>query len=230
MKLEVCIDSFEGALLAKRYGADRIELCAGLSVGGLTPGIGLTAKCAEIIDVHAMLRHREGGFIYNEDDIMIMLDEIDFLAGAGASGVVFGCLLDTNEIDLKAAKALLEETQRLNLEATFHRAFDFTDDPLKSLDTLIELGFDRLLTSGKKAKAIDGIELIKELTSHANGRIQIMAGSGVNVSNALELSKSGVDALHFSSHLVNKEKDELRMGKRTFPDEDKISSIFKLFR
>jgi copper homeostasis protein len=230
MTLEVCVDSFEGAQLAERFGANRIELCSGLSVGGLTPSNGLTAKCAEIIELHAILRNREGDFVYSPRSIKIMLDDIDSFAQSGANGIVFGCLTGQNQIDIEANTTLVQEAKILGLETTFHRAFDYCKDPKKSLETIIDLGFDRLLTSGKQPTAIEGIELIRKLVSWADGRIEIMAGSGVNASNALELIEAGVDAIHFTSHTFANSKDSFGMGSKSIPDEEKIASIIRLFQ
>ena len=230
MTLEVCVDSFEGAKLAGRFKADRVELCSGLSVGGLTPSIGLIAKCAEVIEVHAMLRNREGDFVYSPREIKIMLDDIDFLAKAGASGIVFGCLTDQNEIDVEANALLIKEAKGLGLETTFHRAFDFCDHPKEALEKLISLGFNRLLTSGQKPKAIDGIDLIQNLVTWADGRIEIMAGSGVNASNAAKLANTEVSALHFTSHETAETKDSFGMGSKTISDPNKIASITRLFQ
>ncbi|MCZ4410651.1 copper homeostasis protein CutC [Cryomorphaceae bacterium 1068] len=229
MTLEVCIDSYKGAELARRFGAKRVELCSALSVGGLTPSIGLVAECAEVAEVHAMLRHREGDFVYSPREIEIMLDDIDFLANAGASGVVFGCLTENKAIDLNANAELIKEAKILGLETTFHRAFDFSKNPKESLNKLIDLGFDRLLTSGQKPRAIDGIDLISDLVAWANGRMEIMAGSGVNATNALMLANVGVDALHFTSHISQETKDSFGMGLKTISDTNKIKSIAKLF-
>jgi copper homeostasis protein len=230
MTLEVCVDSFEGAELAGRFKADRVELCSGLSVGGLTPSIGLIAKCAEVIEVHAMLRNREGDFVYSPREIKMMLDDIDFLAKAGASGIVFGCLTDQNEIDVEANALLIKKAKGLGLETTFHRAFDFCDNPKESLEKLISLGFNRLLTSGQKPKAIVGIDLIRNLVTWADGRIEIMAGSGVNASNAAKFANTEVSALHFTSHQNIETKDSFGMGAKSVPDEDKIASITRLFQ
>ena len=229
MTLEVCVDSYESAQLAERFGANRIELCSGLTVGGLTPSTGLTAKCAEIIELHAMLRNREGDFVYASRSIKIMLDDIDSLAQAGANGIVFGCLTETNEIDIEANAMLIQEARLFGLDTTFHRAFDYCKDPKKSLETIIDLGFNRLLTSGKQSSAIEGIELIRNLVSWGKGRIEIMAGSGVNASNALQLIEVGVDAIHFTSHRLATSEDAFGMGAKTIPDEEKIASITRLF-
>ncbi len=230
MKLEICIDAVEGAHMAAIYSADRVELCSALSIGGLTPSLGLIEKCAEYIDVHAMLRPREGNFIYSQDEVESMVQDIDHMAQSGAKGVVFGCLTVERNIDLFATKLIAEKAGSLGMATTFHRAFDFCVAPYKALENLIDLGINRLLTSGQKKRAIEGKHIIKELVEASNGRIEIMAGSGVNQSNAKELAEIGVDALHFTSHLEVSDKNGFGMGVTTVPDRDKIFTISKLFK
>lgn len=231
MILEVCIDNYEAALLAQRYGAKRVELCAGLSVGGLTPSIALAKKCTAIegIEVHAMLRHREGDFVYTPLEMKLLLEDLIQLSEAKVKGVVFGALTPDNEIDVEQNKALVQAAKLLDLEVTFHRAFDFVENPKESLETLIDLGFDRLLTSGKQATAIEGVDLIQALVNWSAERIQIMAGSGVNASNALDLAATGVAALHFTSHRLDPKTTALGMGSKSSPDEAKIAAISSLF-
>lgn len=226
MILELCTDSIEGTAMARKYGARRVELCSAISVGGLTPGISLVEKCVAIggIEVHAMLRHREGDFVYSDTDLDILLNEMQWLKRAGVSGVVFGCLSDVGDLDFPKSLKMVEQAKSLGLESTFHRAFDFVNDPFSALDKLIELGFKRVLTSGQKPTAIEGIELIEKLVARADGQIQIMAGSGVNSSNARQLAQIFVDALHFTSHIKNKIEFS-GMGIHFLPDETKISGI-----
>lgn len=231
MTFEICVDSVEGTVLAKQYGTKRVELCSALSVGGLTPSFGLVKDCVNVggVEVHVMIRHVEGGFVYTPSDITIMRYDIENIAKAGAKGVVFGCLTSENKLDVEQNKYLLSEAKKIGLEVTFHRAFDFVKDPFEALEQLIELGFDRILTSGQKPKAFEGIDLLKELVTKANGRIQIMAGSGVNPDNAKALASVGVDALHFTSHKYIDEQAELGMGRKTYPDTIKIAQIVKQF-
>ncbi len=134
MIFEICGDSFEAVLLAEKYNVKRVELCAALSLGGLTPSIGLIEKCTEIeeVEIHVMIRHKEGGFVYSSVDIEIMESDIISAKEAGAKGVVFGCLNNDNEIDLKQNKLLYKLAKRLGLAVTFHRAFDFCVSPKKS--------------------------------------------------------------------------------------------------
>ncbi len=231
MIFEICADSYEAVVLAKKYKVQRVELCSALSLGGLTPSIGLVEKCAEIedVEIHVMIRHKEGGFVYSSDDIEIMESDIINAIEAGAKGVVFGCLNPDNEIDIKQNKLLYKLAKRLGLEVTFHRAFDFCVSPQRSLEEIIEIGFDRILSSGQKNTAEDGIPLLSELVKLANGRIQIMAGSGINAVNALNIANTNVDALHFTSHMKSSENNDDGMGKQSVQDEQKIKSIVDLF-
>ena len=230
MTLEICGDSLESYKLAKQFAVKRIELCSALTVGGLTPSIGLIKECAKIggVEIHAMIRHLEGGFVYSDNDIETMKKDISNVSKAGSHGVVFGCLTPENEINLEQNKQLFSHAKSLGLEVTFHRAFDFCSDPKSTLDTLIEIGFDRLLTSGQEPTAIEGKETIRHLVLQSNGKIDIMAGSGVNASNVNELSELGVDALHFTSHKINSEKEQLGMGVKTIPNPEKIGSIMAI--
>ncbi len=226
MTFEFCIDSIDGAIAAQQYGVKRVELCAALGVGGLTPSYGLIQQCAQYqAEVHVMIRHIEGGFVYSKEDIAIMQQDIKMAKQAGAKGVVFGCLTEQNALDLNANITLIETARDLGLEVTFHRAFDFIKDTEEALTSLINLGVNRILTSGQQAKAIDGIDTIKTLAKQANGEIQIMAGSGVNANNAKALAETGIDALHFTIHHTNKETATFGMGSRTEIDKEKIKGI-----
>ncbi len=227
MTFEFCIDSYEGALAAQKYGAKRVELCAALDVGGLTPGFGLIQQCGMVegIEVHTMVRPIAGNFVYSATDIEVMQHDIAGAKRAGATGVVFGCLTQANELDVEATQQLTEFANSLQLEVTFHRAIDFCNNPLDCLNQLIVMGVDRVLTSGGKEKAIDGIQTIAEMVKLANKQIQIMAGSGVNSTNTKQLADTGIDALHFTIHKSNSANEKLGMGSRNEIDEDKIESI-----
>jgi copper homeostasis protein len=230
MIFEFCIDSIEGAIAAQQYRAKRVELCSALNVGGLTPSYGLIQQCAQQdVEVHVMIRHIEGGFVYAKEDILVMEQDIKMAKKAGAAGVVFGCLTPQNTLDMNNNITLIETAKELGLEVTFHRAFDFVNDSEETLASLINLGVDRILTSGQKDKAIDGIDIIQQLVKQANDNIEIMAGSGVNHTNVLALSVTGIDALHFTVHQSENEQEALGMGNRTVIDEDKITSILNSF-
>lgn len=231
MIIEICTDHLHGALAAQKFGAKRIELCSALGVGGLTPSFGLIQECAMVplLEVHVMIRHREGNFCYDSRDISIMLADIEAAKKAGAHGVVFGCLLEDGSLDLFNTRILLNHAKQLDLEVTFHRAFDLCNDPIQALNDLITLKIDRLLTSGQQPTAEAGAALIKQLVDQAANKIEIMAGSGVNGTNAQLLSKTGVDAIHFTVHKKSADKVELGMGTKTVIDEEKITTIINCF-
>ena len=161
-------------------------------------------------------------------EIEIMLKDIQLQAEAGAKGVVFGCLTTDNKIDIQQNITLVEEARKYQLECTFHRAFDFVSSPIEALESLINIGFTRILSSGGKPTAIEGIEWIKKLVEKATGEIQIMAGSGVDSSNAAALASTGISALHFTSH--HSKSYQLGMGSSTTLNKEKIQSITALFQ
>ncbi len=202
MIYEVCTDSYDSAQKIAEYPVKRIELCSALSIGGLTPSLALQKKCSQIngIEINTMIRPREGNFNYSFSEIQIMSNDIKNASDVQMDGVVFGCLTENGNLDKKNTEFLFRIAKENGLEVTFHRAFDFLPNPIESLHFIMELGFDRILTSGGKPTAIQGIDLIKKLVKEADGKIQIMAGSGVNKNNAQLLAQAGVDDLHFTSH------------------------------
>ncbi len=230
MIFEICTDSIEGARAAEKYGAKRIELCSALSVGGLTPSLGLAKQCVEnsTIEVHAMIRHKEGGFNYSNEDIKIMKTDINAVKGVGCHGVVFGVLNENTTIS-NLNRELFEYSKTLGLEVTFHRAFDFVSDYKIAIEQLIDIGFDRLLTSGLRPKAEQGLDVIEYLQSNYGNQIQIMAGSGINSKNALKMASSGINNLHFTAQKQSNISANLSMGEVMIVDEEKIKNITNLF-
>jgi len=231
MNFEVCTDTFEGAKIAAKLGAKRIELCAALSLGGLTPNFGLIKQCANrsSIEVHVMIRHREGNFHYSLDDVEIMKIDIKQAKIAGAHGVVFGILNEKNEVSL-LNQELVNLAKSFDLEVTFHRAFDFVVDYQSAIRKLIELKFDRLLTSGLEVTAEKGLDVISYLQAHYGNQIQIMAGSGVNASNAIKIASSGINNLHFTARKIISNDSKFDMGKQQIVDEEKITNIINQFK
>lgn len=199
MIVEICVNSFESAKAAEEGGAHRIELCTELSVGGLTPSHGLIEKVmAELnIPMHVLIRPRSGDFTYSENEIDVMLKDIAFCKQMGCSGIVSGVLTRNNDIDFQKTQQLLMAT--LGMEFTFHRAFDWCRNPLQAIDSLIQLGVTRLLSSGQHSKAIDGIELLKELKNISDEKIDIMPGGGINIDNVMKFKKSGFQMVHLSA-------------------------------
>ena len=183
MIIEVCAESYEYAVKAEKAGADRIELCKDLHLDGLTPDYESSKRTIDTLDipVFILIRPRGGDFIYSHEEFELMKRDILKFKKMGCKGIVSGVLNDDNTIDIKKTKELVELSRPL--EFTFHRAFDKVNNPLNEIENLIELGIDRVLTSGQKEKAIDGLVLLKQLNSISNNRIKIMPGSGINKSN-----------------------------------------------
>lgn len=225
MKIEACVTSLEEALAADQYGFDRIELCSALPVGGVSPSLALIEECSSRIsaEVHVLIRPREGNFTYSPDELTLIQRDIEVAAAAGVTGVVFGVLDNSNRFDHSTNKMILEVASSFGLEATYHRAMDSCENPTEVLTQLIQLGFTRVLTSGKAASAVEGIDTIESFCNLASGKIQIMAGGGVNEENALQLKGAGVDALHFSIRKCQAVHDQ--MGATYEIDHKKIQAI-----
>lgn len=178
--LEVCVDSVESAVAAARGGADRLELCANLIIGGTSPSPYLFQEIRKYTDipVHVLLRPRFGDFCYTDAEFSILKEEISHFRNLGAEGAVIGILNPDGSLDTKRLGELAGIGEGMSL--TLHRAFDVCKDPFLAMEQAIELGFSTILTSGQKNSALEGAELIKELEEKSRGRILIQAGSGVN--------------------------------------------------
>jgi copper homeostasis protein len=198
IKIEVCAFSLESCLAAEKGGANRIELCGSMYEGGTTPSAGLIqiAKQRVSIEIHAMIRPRGGDFCYSDDEISVMQADIRMAKQLGCEGIVLGILQPNGQVNIIQTKALVAFAKPM--QVTFHRAIDMTPDYSKALEDIIESGCDRILTSGQKNTATEGIEAIENLVKQANSRIEIMAGSGVNADNAQTFIHAGVNALHLS--------------------------------
>jgi copper homeostasis protein len=231
MNFEICTDTVEGIIAAEKYGIQRIELCSALSVGGLTPSTALIQKCCEKsnVEVHVMIRHREGGFIYTMDDIDLMKIDIKIAKNAGAHGVVFGVLNTANEVSV-LNKELVVFAKTMGLEVTFHRAFDLVKDYSEAIEELISYGFDRLLTSGLQPSAEQGLPVITYLQEKYGKKIQIMAGAGISATNAKLIASSGIENLHFTARKSERSSVKLSMGEFMIVDEEKIENIVNQFK
>lgn len=226
--LELCGDSLASAKIAGALGFKRIELCANLNEGGTTPSIGMIQLCSSLkaIEVHVMIRPRPGSFTYTKEEIEIMSRDIVAASIAGAKGVVFGCLTSKNELDLGATLHLAEIALRTKLELTFHRAIDYTSNPLETLAHLQKLGFTRVLSSGCPTTVSYGAEQLKRMVDFSQHHsIEIMAGGGVNATNARSLSALGLHALHFTARKQMNVNLPSGMGVDFEVDEAKIRSI-----
>ena len=199
-QFEVCANSVESCLAAQAGGANRVELCAGIPEGGTTPSYGEISTAREMLTttLHVIIRPRGGDFLYSPIEVKTMLKDIEMARQLGADGVVFGCLTANGEIDLPAMQELMKASQGLSV--TFHRAFDVCCNPEKALEQIIELGCNRILTSGQQPTAEIGIPLLKELQQQASGRIILLAGCGVNEKNIARIaSETGIQEFHFSA-------------------------------
>lgn len=200
MTLEVCTGSIPSILAAKAGGAHRVEVCAALEVGGLTPSLGHLRAAAEISGIrkHVLIRPRGGDFCYSDDEISIMLHDIQLCATMGFDGVVVGALTTHGEVDIPACRAFREAAGGMNI--TFHRAFDECSNPHQALEDIISLGYSRVLTSGQAPKAHDALPLLHSLVEQAAGRIIIMPGSGVTPENARQIIEAtGATEIHASA-------------------------------
>jgi copper homeostasis protein len=196
--LEVCVDSPKGLAAAVEGGANRIELCSALEVGGLTPVAGLMkAAAAAPIRVYAMIRPHAGPFVFDAADEAAMMADIDAARAFGLAGVVIGANLPDGTLDLPLLHRL--KAHAAGMGSTLHRAFDLVPDPDVALQQAIELGCERILTSGCVPKAIDGIDTLARLSKKAAGRISIMPGSGVRPGNVSEILRAtGASEVHGS--------------------------------
>ena len=196
--LEVAVSSPDEARVAVDAGADRLEVCANLDCGGLTPSVGLVREIrrAVAVPIYAMLRPRPGGFRYTPAELRVMQLDADLLLDTGANGVVFGVLDADGEIDAAACGELV---RRARGRAVFHRAFDFVRDQRAALAVLVGLGFERVQTSGRGVTAIDGAEAIARLVEAAGRDIEILPAGGIRPANVAEVvRRTGCDQVHGS--------------------------------
>lgn len=199
-KIEICANSVESAVKAQQAGAYRVELCAGIPEGGTTPSFGEIRMARQLLHqtkLHVIIRPRGGDFLYSPIEQEIMLHDIKVARQLGADGVVFGCLTAEGDVDVPLMKKLLNGVGEMSV--TFHRAFDMCSNPKEALEQIIDLGIDRILTSGQEETAEKGIPLLKELVELADGRIIIMPGCGVNAGNIRKIAEeTGTSEFHFS--------------------------------
>ena len=196
---EACVDSVEAAVAAQTGGADRVELCADLLEGGITPSSGVIKLTRQqlTIPMNILIRPRGGDFCYSSTEFNVMKHDIEHAKQLGADGIVIGILNMDGTVDRERTQALIDLARPMSV--TFHRAFDMARDPLTTLETLIDLGVERLLTSGQEETVWEGIDLIAELVKQANSRIIIMPGGGITERNVERIiAHSGVTELHAS--------------------------------
>ncbi|HLH99956.1 MAG TPA: copper homeostasis protein CutC [Acidimicrobiales bacterium] len=216
MRFEVCVESVDGVRAAARAGAHRVELCADLAVGGVTPDLAVVKEALAVADaaasvagadadpvangrlgVHVLVRPRGGDFVYSAAEVDVMRRDLAALVDAGVDGVVVGALDPAGRVDLATTRALVDAGRPARV--TFHRAFDAAADPLAALEALADLGVDRVLTSGAAPTAADGAGLLARLVEAAGDRLIVLAGGGITDANAAVVAAAGVSELHFSA-------------------------------
>lgn len=200
MKLEICIDSFDGMVGAFYGGSDRVEICSALSLDGLTPDAGLVDICCEYEDIEkfVMVRPRPGHFTYDDFELGQMKATIIAFKDKPIDGFVLGVLDEEGRLDIETMKELVYLA--FPKKVVLHRAFDYSNDGEEKIEELIKMGFERILTSGKKPRAVEGLDLIRDLQIKYGDRIEIMAGSGVNHENIKEIyEKTGIENFHLSA-------------------------------
>ncbi|UJP10057.1 hypothetical protein L2X99_17165 [Microbacterium sp. KUDC0406] len=212
--LELAVQDTAGVRIAREIGAARVELTQALALGGLTPSPATLDRAVEAsageVEVHVLVRPRAGGFRYDRDEVALMEHDIRLALEAGAAGVVIGCQGADRSLDRDAMARLVDAAGGASV--TLHRVIDVTPDPLASLRIARELGVRRVLTSGGRSSAIDGVDLLGDLVAEAAGGIQIMAGGGIDASNVAEIARVGVDAVHFSAKRMVFADGDVKMG------------------
>ncbi|MDX1932095.1 MAG: copper homeostasis protein CutC [Capsulimonadales bacterium] len=231
MSVEIVCQSVADAGNAREGGADRIELCSALALGGLTPTVGLltAVRNAVPLPIMAMIRPRPGGFVYSSDELDQMATDARLLRENGADGLVFGCLTESRTLDVDACRRLRDLAG--DGETVFHRAFDGVLDPIAALERLIELGITRLLTSGSKPTAAEGIPLLRTLVERAADRIEILPGGGIRAHNArLILEATGATQLHLAPLTPISETFPFEVGTQTVIDPDAVRAVAALLK
>lgn len=199
-QLEICANSVTSALAAQAGGATRVELCQQLEVGGITPSHGQIQLARQLlyIGIHVLIRPRAGNFLYTDVEFEEMKADIAYCRSAGCTGVVIGLLRSDGSVDEERLRILANYASPM--QVTFHRAFDRCRDPLEALEAIIRCGCDRLLTSGMKNTALEGMALIGKLVEQAAGRVEIMPGSGIDENNVLMIARAtGARSFHTSA-------------------------------
>jgi copper homeostasis protein len=197
--LEVCANSITSALAAQEGGAVRVELCDNLQAGGTTPSPGQITVARKLLNIklYVLIRPRGADFLYSDVEFQTMLEDVKYCIEAGCDGIVTGILNADGSVDKERCTQLIQLAKQAGLGATFHRAFDMCNDQSQALEDIIDMGFERILTSGGRSTAIEGSRAIAELVKQADGRITIMAGSGITEINVADLVLfTGITEVH----------------------------------
>ena len=221
VKFEICSGSLQSALNAQEAGAHRVELCSALSLGGLTPSYGFIelARKRLKIDINVLIRPRQGDFLYDSDEVAVMIRDIIACAQMGVNGVVIGALDPFGNVDVDACRAMVAVAKHHGMSVTFHRAIDRACNIMAALEDVISVGADRVLSSGGKPTSLEGLKTLAQMNAAAAGRIIIMPGGGVNAGNIGQILKgSGVQEIHFSGSQTIQSEMVYREGVSFTPD------------
>jgi copper homeostasis protein len=233
--LEVCAYNFQSCMIAEKAGAGRVELCDNHHEGGTTPSFGAIRLAREKINIelYPIIRPRAGNFLYNDDEIAVMHNDIIMCKDLSCNGISVGVLQKNAEVDKDLLKRIVDLAYPLKV--TFHRAFDFTPDPIKAMEDIIEAGCARILTSGQEIVALDGLDTIAKLVKAAGTRIQIMPGAGIRASNIERvIRKTGATEFHSSARHKMKNEGILRraelmyLGHSYLTDADEVKDIISI--
>ncbi len=230
--LEICCYNYQSCVIAAAAGAQRIELCADAAEGGTTPGFGTIKLVREklAIDIYPIIRPRGGDFFFNAEEFQVMKSEILLCKELGCTGVVIGMLKQDGSIDKEYCKQLVALAYPMGV--TFHRAFDRANNPFEALEDIIQIGCERILTSGHKPAALEGAQLLNDLVRQANDRIVIMPGAGIRTANIIEVAKkTGATEFHSSAKIkigsnmlfINEGMQEIL--ENTLADKDEIAGM-----
>lgn len=236
MIVEIVGCSVEDALAIERAGADRIELCAGIVAGGVTPSCGLLreVKAACTLPIMVMIRPREGGFFYSDAEFDTMKREMDALGECGADGFVFGILRPDGSVDAPRVQELRERAP--NHPVMCHRAFDVTPDPLAAIDALVDAGFDRVLSSGQRREIVAGIPKLREIMAHAKGRVDVQPCEGIRPENVTQVIESlNPSCIHLGPFIsvidpTSSLGSEVHYGAHLCVDETCVREVVRLAR
>ena len=232
MILEICASNYQSVINAQNAGAQRIELCSELAIGGITPSYGLIKETVEAlsIPVFVLIRPRSGNFMYTDTEFEIMKHNIKLCKELGCSGIVSGVLNEDNTIDVNRTQELIEIAKPLPF--TFHRAFDWTPNPSEAINQLINIGADRVLTSGQASSAEQGLSLLSNLKTQVEGKIVILPGGGINSDNIIHFKREGFTEAHASATTISQvnKQPEVAMNSAQFFDErvSVVSDVTKI--
>ncbi len=225
MKIEICANSYRSAINAQKAGADRIELCSELAVGGITPSYGLLKRVMDdlTIPVNVLIRPRSGNFTYDDAEFDAIKSDIELCKKLGCNGIVAGILNKDFTIDINRTKALINLSRPLSF--TFHRAFDWILNPRTAIEQLANLGVDRVLSSGQESTALKGITLLEQLQEQIENRLIILPGCGINKGTILQFKHAKFKEVHFSATALYKtiEAPKVSMHTERFFDETQVA-------